>query len=172
MLRVACFVIACLAAAAAPLVSSSTRPASDAAFPGWPHTFEGQSLSRLPLSDREASFAEGFPGRVGRFGAGGREVVMRWVSEETRMLHPAADCFEGLGYTTRRLTDAAGWGRFEAAKDGERLLVRERIFDETGGSWTDVSAWYWAAVSGRSRGPWWSITTAERIQETSRRLER
>jgi hypothetical protein len=147
---------------------AANRPIGDAAFPGWPDSFEGRKLTQLQLSDREAGFAEGFPGRIGRFTDGSREVVVRWVSEETRMLHPAADCYAGLGYSIRPLppaTDDSGalWGRFEAAKGPERILVRERITDDAGGAWTDVSAWYWAALLERSAGPWWSVTTADRL---------
>ena len=163
MRRVACFVAACLMAAAAPLLPrpEGRAEAARAAFPGWPSHFDGLPLRELPLSEREARFAEGFPGRIGRFTDGRREIVLRWVAEETRMLHPAADCFEGLGYAVRRLPPEDGWGRFEASKGDEFLLVRERIADESGGAWTDVSAWYWAAFWERTPGPWWSVTTAE-----------
>ena len=171
MPRIACFVVACLAAAAAPLLPQPEGRAAvaRAAFPGWPAHFEGRPIDQLPLSEREARFAEGFPGRIGRFTDGSREIVLRWVAEETRMLHPAADCFEGLGYAIRPLpaeADASGavWGRFEAAKGDEVLLVRERIVDAHGAAWTDVSAWYWAAFWERSTGPWWSVTTAERTR--------
>lgn len=155
MLRIACFVIACCCAAAAPYVP---RPARDAAmFPGWPSHFEGRPIAELPLSEREARFADGFPGRIGRFTDGSREIVLRWVSEETRMLHPAADCFRGLGYEIHALAP----GRFEARRGDERLVVREWIHDGAGATWTDVSAWYWSAFFERSAGPWWSVTTAE-----------
>ena len=166
MLRVACFVIACGLAALAPLAPRGVGSSAPAApFPGWPARFEGAALAPLELSEREARFAEGFPGRIGRFTDGSREVVVRWVAEETRMLHPAADCFEGLGYAIRPLPvairDGVAWGQFEATKGDERLVVRERIYDESGRAWTDVSAWYWDALLGRSVGPWWSVTTAE-----------
>jgi hypothetical protein len=40
------------------------------------------------------------------------------------------------------------------------LYVREVIADSHGNRWTDVSAWYWAAVRGETQGPWWAITVA------------
>jgi hypothetical protein len=26
--------------------------------------------------------------------------------------------------------------------------------------WTDASSWYWAAILGRTRGPWLAVTVA------------
>ncbi len=71
----------------------------------------------LPLSDREQRFVSGFPGRIARFTDGKREIIVRWVTRETRMLHPAADCFRGMGYAIRPLPiyiDERGrhWGSF------------------------------------------------------------
>jgi hypothetical protein len=82
-----------LAAALVPLwhPTPAVRPADH--FPGWPASFEGYALRELPLSARERKFMEGFPGRTGRFTDGNREFVIRWVTHETRLLHPAADCF-------------------------------------------------------------------------------
>jgi hypothetical protein len=114
----------------------------------------------------EQRFASDFPGRIARFSDGEREVVIRWVSRETRKLHPASDCFRGSGYaiTPEPLAvdaDGTRWGSFLASRGAQRLHVRERIYDASGEEWTDVSAWYWAATAGKSRGPWWAITTAE-----------
>ena len=47
----------------------------------------------------------------------------------------------------------------EAQKNTRRLEVRERIYDDKGQNYTDVSHWYWAAFWGQTKGPWWSITT-------------
>ena len=46
---------------------------------------------------------------------------------------------------------------FRAGKDGKSFAVRERIYDDAGGNWTDISTWYWAALLGKTHGPWWSI---------------
>ena len=40
--------------------------------------------------------------------------------------------------------------------------MREAITDGTASRWTDVSQWYWEALLGRTQGPWWAITVAER----------
>lgn len=165
--------IACAIAALTPTLSarhalSAAPPSADHqnSAPVWPTRFEGKPLRSLPLGERERRFAADFPGHIARFTDGEREIVMRWVSRETRMLHPASDCFRGMGYTLtpRPLSvDSTGarWGAFIARHGNQRLDVRERLYDDAGNEWTDVSAWYWAATTGTSRGPWWAITTAQ-----------
>ncbi len=153
-----------LVAAAAPFFAVSPEGASrPVPFPGWMSHWQGEPLQRMPLSDCEARFANGFPGKIARFTDGERQYVIRWVHRKTRQLHPAVDCFRGSGYSIRPAPvriDTVGerWGCFEAARSGEALDVCERIFDDAGNSWSDVSAWYWAAALGRSDGPWWAIT--------------
>lgn len=163
---------ACLLAALAPLLFAAPKTlgggdAALTAFPGWPTHFEGRPLTRLPLSEREQRFGGDFPGQLARFTDGQREVVVRFVTEATRKLHPASDCFAGIGYRVRPLPLAvddggARWGSFIAERGDERLRVRERIYADGGGSWADASSWYWAAASGADAGPWWAVTVAER----------
>jgi len=161
------FLLACALAAAAPLWSPTPSRLANEAFPGWPVSFEGNQLRALPHTAREKEFERGFPGRIGRFTDGRRELIVRWVTRETRMLHPAADCFRGLGYAVKPGTlyrDESGhcWSAFTARKGVERLRVRELIADTAGHTWSDPSAWYWAATLQRTRGPWWAYTVAER----------
>jgi hypothetical protein len=160
--------IGCVLAAVVPL--AHIRPAvrsSVSAFPGWPAELAGRTLTQLSLSEREQAFAEGFPGKLARFTDGSREIIIRWVTQETRRLHSAADCFKGLGYTIHPLPvqrDEAGqlWGSFEAQRGAERWRVSERIYEVAGtAGWTDVSTWYWQAVLGRTQGAWWAVTVAE-----------
>jgi len=161
------FVIVCLIAAIAPLRTWPRSSAASDAFPGWPSDFEGRPLRALTLSEREQLWSRDFPGRVGRFTDGHNEIVLRWLARETRQLHPAADCFRALGYAIAPqplVVDSTGaqWGCFLARRSDEKLRVRERMADETGQSWSDVSAWFWSATLRRSRGPWWAWTVAER----------
>ncbi len=95
------FALAVLAAAIAPMIAPRTMAQAKlaAGFPGWPQTFEGRSLTELALTKREIAFAEDFPGRIARFSDGRREIILRWVALATRRLHPASDCFKGLGYS-------------------------------------------------------------------------
>lgn len=167
------YLVACVIAALAPFMSarfeSPATGAAAVAFTGWPSTFEGKTLTALPLNDMEKKFASGFPGRIARFTDGEREIIIRWVTEATRMMHPASDCFQGLGYTVKPLAgyrDERGllWASFAATRGDERLRVYERIHADSGESWTDVSAWYWSALRHVGSGSWWAITVAEKQQ--------
>lgn len=157
--------VACAIAAVVPLFGARPTVAPVGHFPGWPTHFAGKALRPLPLGPVEQRFATDFPGYMARFADGEREIVMRWVSQETRKLHPASDCFRGSGYSIspRPLgvdADGSRWGAFTATRGAQHFQVRERIYDIAGNQWTDVSAWYWAAATGKSRGPWWAITIA------------
>jgi len=166
-----CYIIACVIAAGTPFVTarfeSPVTSAAVAPFPGWASTFEGKPLTQLPLNEMENTFASGFPGRIMRFSDGEREIIVRWVTEATRMLHPASDCFQGLGYTVKPLAahrdqNGALWASFAATKADERLVVYERIISDSGETWTDVSAWYWSALRHEGSGSWWAITVAQK----------
>ncbi len=129
----------------------------------WLTSFQGKSLTRLPLSTVEERFAARFPGQIGRFTDGRRHIIVRVIQGPTRMLHPAADCFRALGYGVelpRVMEDATGitWSCFAAERDGRTRTVCERIYDAQGQSWTDVSSWYWAAMLGRTGRPWYALT--------------
>ena len=139
----------------------------------WPQAWEGRALRPLGLTEMEQRFAARFPGAIARFADGQRVLVLRRVNEPTRMLHPAADCFRGLGYriaATRLEHDARQrlWRCFEAqGRDGQRLRVCERIApvhgegQPEGEAFVDASSWFWAAVTGRSTGPWQAVTVVE-----------
>lgn len=163
------FLIICGAAAMLPLVSGhfTTEVAGGAGFPGWASQWRGAPLRRIPLTWRDQRLAEGFPGEIAQFTDGRRLLVMRYTAQPTRRMHAAADCFRGAGYTVHPLPiyvdeQRERWGRFEAERDGTRLIVSERVFENNGESaWTDVSSWYWNASFGRTGGPWWAITMVE-----------
>jgi hypothetical protein len=161
----AALLIVCVAAALVPWMAPPAQSVPVGSFPGWPTHFEGKPLRVLPLGPLEQRFAADFPGRIGRFSDGEREIVIRWVSGQTRKLHPSSDCFRGVGYsiTPQPIViepDGTRWSRFEAVRGNEQLEVRERLYDASGNQWSDVSAWYWAATMGKSSGPWWAITIA------------
>lgn len=164
-LGVLLFALACAGAALAPLVPAAPKAAGADGFPGWPASFEGAALTQLPLSPVEQRFGDNFPGRVGRFSDGRREVILRWVASGTRKLHPAGDCFKANGYALTPLPiavkDGQRWSGFTAERGKQKLEVRERIMDTAGAQWSDVSAWYWAAQLGQSSGPWWAVTVAQ-----------
>ena len=131
----------------------------------FPAQWEGQPLRPLALSEVEQRFARQFPGTLARLTDGRQVLVLREMQRPTRMLHPATDCYRGLGYAIARQqlqrdSERRLWRCFEAARSGQRLHVCERIVDARGTGFTDASAWYWAAVLGQSQGPWQAVTVA------------
>lgn len=158
----ACMLWAAVAALTRP---AAVPPQQQAVSREFPAHWQGQALRPLALSEVEQRFAERFPGTLSRLTDGHQVFVLRHVEKPTRMLHPATDCYQGLGYriaaqqleldSERRL-----WRCFEAQRGDQRLRVCERIVDAGGRGFTDTSAWYWAAVLGQSQGPWQAITVA------------
>ena len=175
------FVGACLAAAVLPLAGalpavSGTVGGGPGAAVGarssaieWPTHFRGQPLTQLPPTALELRFAARFPGAVARFTDGEQLLIVRHVRRPTRLLHPASDCFRGVGYAvneTRAMVDAQGvrWRCFVARRGGQRLRVCERItesLDAGAPAWTDVSAWFWEAQLRRGADRWWAVTVVE-----------
>jgi hypothetical protein len=161
------FALVCAGAAVAPLFTHASKASADG-FPGWPARFEGAPITPLALSPVEERFQQNFPGRVGRFTDGRRELILRWVAEGSRKLHPASDCFKANGYALVALPiavkDGERWSGFTAARGKQQYEVRERIVDAAGGQWSDVSAWYWAVQLGQTKGPWWAVTVAQGVK--------
>jgi hypothetical protein len=163
------FLLVMLFAAATPLLATRAPvAAADPAVPAWPHEFDGKPLVAVNLTDEERRWIGGFPGSVARFTDGERELLMRWVTQPTRRLHPAEDCYRGWGFQVsqsrvRADRDGSHWRCFTATKDGEAREVCEQIRDAEGGFFTDVSSWYWASSLGRNPGPWLAISVAERL---------
>ncbi|HSD27219.1 MAG TPA: hypothetical protein VLL75_07940 [Vicinamibacteria bacterium] len=164
------FVSACVLAALAPFAprGSGVTPA-DAGFPGWPATWDSQPLHPRAATAAEAAFARHFPGRMAAFDDGRRHLLLRYVTQPTRRLHPASDCYRGAGYAVspRPLrVDGEGrrWGCFAARRAASSLLVCESITGAGRRSWSDVSSWYWAALVEPSAGPWWAVTVAEAVR--------
>lgn len=135
----------------------------------WPREWDGQPLRPLAATAVEQRFAARFPGAIGRFTDGERVFVLRRVTQPTRRLHPAADCFRGLGYRIARTQlehDAQRrlWRCFEAeGADGRRLRVCERIAADDGTAFVDASSWFWSAALGQSHGPWLAVTVVEAL---------
>lgn len=135
----------------------------------WPSQWDGSALRPLALGPVEQRFARQFPGTIARMTDGARVLVLRHVTAPTRMLHPAEDCYRALGYgiaAARLEHDAHArlWRCFTATREGgSPLRVCERTTDAQGQAFTDTSAWYWAALRGRSTGPWLAVTTATPI---------
>ena len=133
--------------------------------PELPSQWEGRPLRPLALSEVETRFGRQFPGTLARLTDDRQVLLLCTVLRPTRMLHPADDCYRGLGWhiARQRLERDAHdqlWRCFEAERGGERQRVCERIVDAQGRGFTDASSWYWAALLQQSQGPWQATTLA------------
>ena len=163
--------LALLAGALWPLAGrglATAAPSPDASAHEWPREWQGDTLRPLALTAVEQRFAQRFPGHIGRFEAAGSVWVLRDVTRPTRALHPASDCFRGLGYRIeqaqlQREADSRIWRCFVAERDGQRVRVCERIVDAQGHDFIDASSWFWAATLGRTSGPWRAMTRVEAL---------
>ena len=172
LLKSVCVLVlpACIAwSAVAALTPGQAMPTAAPATPELPTQWQGRALRPLALGEVEERFARSFPGSLARLTDGDSVLVLRSVHRPTRMLHPATDCYQGLGYriAAQQLEldrQRQLWRCFEATRgqagSGQRLRVCERIVDAKGQGFTDTSAWYWSAAMGQSQGPWQAITVA------------
>lgn len=155
-----CLAIALWKAWSMPQRVQATPPA-----PEFPSQWQGRPLRPLVLTEVEQRFARQFPGSLARLTDDQEVLVVRTVLRPTRMLHPAADCYRGLGWRVTHVhlhqdADQRLWRCFDAQHSGQRLRVCERIEDAQGHGYTDTSAWYWSALMHPSRGPWTAFTVA------------
>jgi hypothetical protein len=158
---------AMVVAAIAPLFAApgGGAPGARAPLPAWPHELDGRPLTRVPLSAEQSRLLAGFPGDAARFVDGERDILMRWVTQPTRRLHPAEDCYRGWGFEVgpakiRADRDGRRWRCFEVTRRGITRQVCEQIRDPDGSNYTDVSSWYWDATLQRTQGPWLVVTLA------------
>jgi hypothetical protein len=165
LLKAACAVLLplCMVRGALRPTAASTASAAPAPME-LPQQWQGRPVRPLALSAVEQRFAARFPGQLSRLTDGDQTVVLRTVHRPTRMLHPAADCYRGIGWQVAaqqlEMQEGALWRCFEAQQGGRRIRVCERIVDANGAGFTDASAWYWAALTGQSTGPWQAVTVA------------
>lgn len=129
----------------------------------WPGQFDGVALIPLPMTEVEKNFQRGFPGSIATFQCGQKQVILRRITQASRKLHPSADCLRASGHQLGPVhihSDDQGrhWAGCSAKKAGNHYLILERITDQHGGSWTDVSSWYWHALVYPDRGPWLAQT--------------
>ena len=154
-------------AALAPLFAAHGAVTGDvsAPLPDWPHEFEGRPLTAVALTPEQRKFLGDFPGAAARFSDGERDILMRWVTQPTRRLHPAEDCYRGWGFEVapsqiRADRDGRRWRCFAVTREGVTRQVCEQIRDQEGTNYTDVSSWYWDATLQRTQAPWLVVTVA------------
>jgi len=126
----------------------------------WPETFEGQPLQALPLSKRETTFTQNFPGAIATFTCpNGRQVIFRQVNCATRKLHNTSTCLRASGHHIGERTVQSGWTQYTASLNGDTWQVSERIQSVSGNAkWAENSAWYWHALLHPNNGPWLAVT--------------
>jgi hypothetical protein len=167
MFKVIPYLLACVIAASVPF-NQQKAVTIHSEFTAWPKEFEGRDLIPISIDAKLRSMlSRNFGGKVGYFLNGTDEVVIRWVSNPGRSVHPATDCFQASGFRIRDeelCLDSQNelWRCFTAIKKNENYKVRERIIDSDGNSWSDVSSWYWAATLQKTSGPWWFYTIRSR----------
>jgi exosortase/archaeosortase family protein len=164
------FILSCLAAIYVQTGTDKRVQPQVSKTVEFPATFEGKPLQELGLTEIEEYFMEDFPGTVKRFSDGEREIIIRYVREATRKLHSPADCFAGNGYQVAPLPlkideNNNRWACLRATKGEQSLKVCERIYTDSGENWTDVSAWYWSALSDTNESGYWAIAVAENFSE-------
>jgi exosortase/archaeosortase family protein len=149
--------------------ADQVRPAEPLTAPA-DFTFNGLTLPLhpQPSSPEERVFAKSFPGTISSHRWGDHQVILRRVTTATRRLHPSRDCLRAGGFETTdsvtvQCSDGSEWSKFSATRDGERLIVHERIVSEQDGAcWTDVPAWFWSAMRHPLNGPWRAETVISR----------
>jgi len=167
MNRIHGLLLTMIIASVAPMLSSphAAQTAASADLPPWPHAFRGRPLYPVGFSAAERRFLADFPGTAARFSDGESAILMRRVTQATRRLHPAEDCYRGWGFEVgapqiRADRDGSRWRCFTASRSGEAREVCEQIRDSEGRHYTDVSSWYWAATLDPASRPWLVITIA------------
>ncbi|MGY4397292.1 hypothetical protein ACVWZA_002486 [Sphingomonas sp. UYAg733] len=169
-LSLAAILLAC-AGAAIPLLSPATIAGPMQSTP-WPTIFEGRPITRIAPAPADRFLARQFPGQVARFSDGRRQIVLRRVAAATRTMHPASDCFRAIGYAIepvamRIAPDGKPASCFTATRDGHTLIACEQVRGASADeAWPDISSWYWAALLGRSAGPWTASLTVEQAPLT------
>ena len=167
MNRIHWLLLSMIIASVAPMITSphAARNGSTEVLPPWPHEFRGRPLYPVAPSDAERRFLADFPGVAAHFSDGESAILMRWVTQPTRRLHSAEDCYRGWGFEVgapliRADRDGSRWRCFTASRSGETREVCEQIRDSDGRHFTDVSSWYWSATLEPASRPWLVITVA------------
>jgi exosortase/archaeosortase family protein len=154
----------------------------------WPGAWNRRRLVPVQVGRAERLLLARFPGATAQFreDGSGRRVLLRYTVRATRLLHPAEDCYRGMGWKVEprpALRDAAGrtWSSFRVTRaDGSTALVRQCYFAveplrsdpprdlaawiRAARCWPDASSWYWsAALPGSQVRATLAITVSEEL---------
>lgn len=137
----------------------SSQPTPAVTFPTH---LEDEALSQRAISDRDQPFLAGFPGELRSYTTPKHDVLIRYVRKPTRKLHSSTDCYRGLGFVVTPI-GIEKWARYRMEKEGEVLILEERIRDKDGNYFYDIGQWFWSAKLGSSTGPWWSEVRVHKL---------
>lgn len=164
MRKLVAYLLACVAAASAPLVADA-RPAARS-FPGWPSQLDGRPLTRLADTPEETRFYAEQPTRHARFSDGQRVVLLSWADASVDGFHLAGPCFIAFGFQLRALAPRASDGArtescFRATRGGVAQRVCEHIRDGKGRSFASMEAWHLAQLLGSTEPPYLGVSVVE-----------
>jgi hypothetical protein len=158
------YAFVCAAAALSPVLaieSASSKPR----FTGFPTTFEGRPLSRLPDTPEERAFYGRHALEHARFSDGERVLLMRWAGADITGFHLAEACFRAFGFTLSpmpaRSDSAAREHCYRARRKGVAQRVCEQIRDGQGQVFASEPTWQLARVLGQSPPPYLGISVVE-----------
>jgi hypothetical protein len=165
VLRLVLF-ISCLVAALVPLTENKKIGKISTTFIT-PPGVDLSNFTEVQLIDKEKLLETSFPGATKRFESANQQLIVRYIVEPSRKVHPAEMCFRAWGYKIVWRPGRGGKnGRsscFEAEREGKRCLVCEQVIATDAESFPDVSAWYYQAILGRTKGPWWSLLEVQKL---------
>lgn len=164
MHKLAVYLLACVAAAAAPLVADA-RPRTHV-FPGWPSHLDRRPLTRLADTPEEMRFYAEQPTRHARFSDGQRIILMRWADARIEGFHLAGPCFRAFGYELQELAShsserADAESCFRATRGGVAQRICEHIRDGQGRTFANMEAWHLAQLLGSTEPPYLGVSIVE-----------
>jgi len=166
MRKLALYLLACAAAAIAPLVADARPQQQPRAFPGWPSQLDGRSLTRLADTPEETRFYAEQPTRHARFSDGQRIILLRWADASIEGFHLAGPCFRAFGYELQELASQASERApaescFRATRGGVKQRVCEHIRDGQGRTFASMEAWHFAQLLGSTEPPYLGVSIVE-----------
>ncbi len=153
-----CLTIAALLVVVASLFSVKETQKAEA-IPNVLKSYQGTTVTRIPLTPAEGKFYGNFPGSIAVYEGEDFKLIVRQVNIATRKLHPASHCLraEGFRIGEKTVEGKVGehWLCYTVTRNSETFQVRERISCAAKDQiWPEISAWYWFALFHPGDGPW------------------
>jgi hypothetical protein len=158
MHKLALYLLACVAAAVAPLIAPAPAALS---FRGWPSQLDGRPLTQLADTPEELRFYAEHPTRHARFSDGQRIILMRWTDARIDGFHLAGPCFRAFGFQVHELPAGATESCFRALRGGVTQRVCEHIRDGKGRTFASMEAWRLAQALRTTEPPYLGVSIVE-----------